>query len=351
MDRLRLVVLAMLCAPAAAQEEAGEPAPVQKSPWAWMQEGDDALVRGDRDAAIAAYRAAAEAGGEEHGILRRGADPTPALGHDAKTPPETRARIDALVRRLLDPFTEEADAEVAVRDLAGIGTPALHPLLAALARERDRMQGTPSLEEGLRLTSLARGDACLREIDPFLDAMGKDRIGPRSTREYVAFVLGVHYARSGTVRGLVVPGVSDPPTDLAHLDDTPVELRRAIDDLVAVMLDPMAGRASLEALEKLKAVGKPAFPRILGAMARLVYTLPDENGTEERLVESSLLLADRCLRAMDGYCDARGYALIRPGVELAHARLVLKLHYKRWRTYLHAVDEMPGPYDPGEEAK
>ncbi len=146
-------------------------------------------------------------------------------------------------------------------------------------------------------------------------------------------------------------GKYDPPATLGHLDATPVELRKEIDKLVAILLDPTAGRDSLEAKTRLAAIGKPAFLPILGKMAAIRDTITDVDSMEERLVESALLLADQCLREMDGYLDAKGKACIRPGTDWKYIKYILILHYRRWcdglgGTPLHDLDAMPGPFDP-----
>jgi len=135
----------------------------------------------------------------------------------------------------------------------------------------------------------------------------------------------------------------DPPADLAHLDKTPAELRKAIDALIAVMMDPQAGSKSLDAQRKLIAIGKPAFPRVLGAMAAARERLTDQDTVDERLLESSLKLADECLRAMDGYLDAKDKGVIRPGTDKKYVTYILRLHYKRWNEVLKDLDTMPGP--------
>ncbi|MHC5051500.1 MAG: hypothetical protein ACYTGK_12925, partial [Planctomycetota bacterium] len=135
-----------------------------------------------------------------------------------------------------------------------------------------------------------------------------------------------------------------PPADLAHLPGIPADLRRRIDDLVAVMMDPQAGRESLQAQEQLKAIGKAAFPRVLGAMAKVRDRITDNDTIEERLLESALKLADQCLRSMDGYLDAKEKAVLRPGVHKSYIQYVLREHYRRWNEVLKDRDEMPGPH-------
>jgi len=141
----------------------------------------------------------------------------------------------------------------------------------------------------------------------------------------------------------------DPPADLGHLKDTPPALRKQIDELVGLMMDPMAGRDSLDAKSKLAAIGKPAFLPILGAMAKIRDTITDVDSMDERLIESSLKLGDECLREMDGYLESKGKQPIRPGTDKKYIAYILRLHYRRWKEYLHDKPEMPGAYDPTQE--
>ncbi|MHC4960158.1 MAG: hypothetical protein ACYTGN_17525 [Planctomycetota bacterium] len=143
----------------------------------------------------------------------------------------------------------------------------------------------------------------------------------------------------------------DPPVDLAHLEDTPPEMRKKIDDLIKLMFDPFAGRDSLDAKEQLVAIGKPAFPRVLGAMAKVRDTITDVDNDDERLIESSLKLADAVLREMDGWLTAKGKSDLRPGSEKRYIAYICRLHYKRWVQVLSKMPEMPGPYDPSGEYK
>jgi hypothetical protein len=150
-------------------------------------------------------------------------------------------------------------------------------------------------------------------------------------------------------------GKWDPPSTLGHLDDTPPDLRKQIDELVAVLLDPDAGREVHEAKAKLAAIGKPAFLPILGKMAAIRDTITDDDNLGERKTESALMLADQCLREMDGYLEANGKAVIRPGTDKKYIKYILVLHYRRWTdgggkgaTPLKDMPEMPGPFDPSK---
>jgi hypothetical protein len=139
-------------------------------------------------------------------------------------------------------------------------------------------------------------------------------------------------------------GKYDPPADLGHLETTGAGERERIDGRIAVLLDPKRGREAIEAKVELATIGKPAFLPLLGAMARIRDTITDVDTMEERLVESSLLLADQCLREMDGYLDSRGKAPIRPGTDRKYIDYILRLHYKRWLQVLADMPEMPGPF-------
>jgi hypothetical protein len=145
----------------------------------------------------------------------------------------------------------------------------------------------------------------------------------------------------------------DPPATLGHLETTPPELRKQIDECVAMLLDPQAGRESHEAKAKLAAIGKPAFLPLLGAMAKVRDTISDNDSMEERLIESSLMLADQCLREMDGFLDSHAKGVIRPGTDKKYLAYVMRMHYKRWDEVLKDMPEMPGPFDaskaPAEE--
>lgn len=146
----------------------------------------------------------------------------------------------------------------------------------------------------------------------------------------------------------------DPPATLGHLETTPPEQRQQIDDLIVVMFDVDAGRRSLEAKAKLAAIGKPAFLPILGRMAQVRDTITDDDSMEERLAESSLMLADQSLREMDGYLDGKDKQWIRPGTDRKYIKYILILHYRRWTDGLGSpplkdVDKMPGPFDAADE--
>jgi hypothetical protein len=157
----------------------------------------------------------------------------------------------------------------------------------------------------------------------------------------------------GSTRKKRTPGTSrwDAPATLGHLKSTSPSERTQIDKLVAMLMDPQAGRDSLDAKQKLAAIGKPAFPVILGAMARVRDTIGDTDTIEERLTESSLKLADECLREMDGYLESKMKPVIRPGTDKQYIVYIIRLHYRRWKEKLEMMDTMPGPYDPSVEFK
>lgn len=160
----------------------------------------------------------------------------------------------------------------------------------------------------------------------------------------------------GTVeRGGIRLSRYDPPPDLGHLEDTPPDLRKKIDEFVELMFDQYAGRDSLDAKNKLIAIGKPAFPVILGRMARVRDSITDVDSPEERMLESSLKLADEALREMDGYLTANEKSTLRPGSEKKYIAYICRLHYKRWVKVLSEMPEMPGPFDAskfyGDEEK
>ncbi len=141
----------------------------------------------------------------------------------------------------------------------------------------------------------------------------------------------------------------DPPADLGHLPDTPEDLKKKIDDWIGMMMDPMAGSDSHMAKEKLIAVGKPAFLPVLGAMAKIRDSITDVDSHEEKLLESSLRLADTTLRELDGYLEANNRSTLRPGSEKKYIAYICRLHYKRWVTVLKDMPTMPGPFDPTKE--
>jgi hypothetical protein len=301
-------------------------------------------------------------------------DPPATLGHLETTPQQQRKEIDELIVVMFDVEAGRGSLDAKAR-LAAIGKPAFLPVLAAMARAGNKIADEDTIEARLIQSSLKLADECLREMDGYLDAQDKAPIRPGAERKYIQYVLRVHYRRwiegmgspplkdANQMPGPFVPqgapagarrGKYDPPATLGHLETTAPDVRKEIDRLVAVMLDPKAGRDSLEAKAKLAAIGKPAFLPVLGAMAGIRDAIGDTDSAEERLTESALKLADECLREMDGYLDAHDKAPIRPGTEKKYIQYILRIHYRRWLDGmgldpLKDVEKMPGPFDPAAE--
>jgi hypothetical protein len=141
----------------------------------------------------------------------------------------------------------------------------------------------------------------------------------------------------------------NPPDDIGHLESTPAEQRKEIDELIAMMFDPYAGRDSIDAKPKLALIGKPAYLPILAAMVKAKANFKWDNQHDDNVNMSSVKLADECLRMMDGYLEANGIGVIRPGTDETYYGYVIRMHYKRWKKTLEALDEMPGPFDPSGE--
>ena len=59
---------------------------------------------------------------------------------------------------------------------------------------------------------------------------------------------------------------------LDHLPDTPADLQGKIDEDVARIADPMAGREALLAHRRLVKIGRPAIPRVLSAAAKYDFS-------------------------------------------------------------------------------
>ena len=141
------------------------------------------------------------------------------------------------------------------------------------------------------------------------------------------------------------------PTDLPHLESTAPEMRKQIDDWIVVMCDPEAGGDSSIARERLVAVGKPSFPRVLSQLARMRDKIPDAENLDIdaqiacNLLMSSVSQCDRALRAMDFHLNSKGVQEIKIGHTREYVRYISGLHYKRWVTKLSEMDTMPGAYD------
>ncbi len=174
---------------------------------------------------------------------------------------------------------------------------------------------------------------------------------------------GLKQPGSGAGAGTGAGGVEEPaggtkkvrryhaPTDIPHLDSTPPELRKQIDDAIVVMCDAEAGGDSSTAREQLVVIGKAAFPRVLAQMARMRDTIPEGENLDfdadhaRNLLMSSVSQCDRALRAMDFHLNSRGVQEIKIGHTRDYVRYICGLHYKRWVTKLSAMDTMPGAYD------
>jgi len=141
----------------------------------------------------------------------------------------------------------------------------------------------------------------------------------------------------------------NPPEDMGHLKETPADERKVIDDLLTLVFDPLAGKASLSAKQKLAIIGKPAYLPILASIRNAKKTMKWDNQHDDNLLMSSAKLADECLRIMDGYLEANGVGVIRPGTPENFYNFVIRMHYKRWIKTLADLDTMPGPYDPSSE--
>jgi hypothetical protein len=115
------------------------------------------------------------------------------------------------------------------------------------------------------------------------------------------------------------------------------------------MFDPYAGSDCFAAKQKLAQIGKPAYLPILAAMAKTKKQFKWDNSHDENVLMSSVKLADECLRLMDGYLEANGIGVIRPGTDEKYYGYVVRMHYKRWKRTLEELDEMPGPFDPSTE--
>jgi hypothetical protein len=141
----------------------------------------------------------------------------------------------------------------------------------------------------------------------------------------------------------------NPPEDLGHLEDTPAEKKKEIDDLLTLVFDPYAGRDSLDAKQKLALIGKPAYLPVLAAIRDAKKELKWDNNHDDNVAMSSVKLADECLRLMDGYLEANSVGVIRPGTPQSYYDFVIRMHYKRWKQKLADMDTMPGPFDPSSE--
>ena len=358
---VRCVLLGLLTAAALAGDPNEEIRTARQTLEEILKIGDELVRQGKHEAALKTYREAARAYDEamrkiEDAMLDPPADPPvdpPAdLAHLGTTPADLRRKIDELVAVLLDPQAGRMSLQ-AREELRAIGKAAFPRILGAMARVRDRITDEDSIMERLLESNLRLADECLRSMDGHLDAQERTVLRPGVDKDHIQYILRLHYRRwneklkdldelPGPHRPPVRPGAGasrwDPPATLGHLASTGAEQRKQIDRLIDTLFDPQAGRESLEAQQKLAALGKPVFPVILGRMARIRDTLPDQDTMEERLVESSLKLADTCLREIDPYLNEKAKPVIRPGADAKYIRYILRLHYRRWVEVLSKED-------------
>ncbi|MHC4937774.1 MAG: ChaN family lipoprotein [Planctomycetota bacterium] len=133
----------------------------------------------------------------------------------------------------------------------------------------------------------------------------------------------------------------DPPEGLVHLESTPEPMRKKIDELIVVMMDPEKGAESLRAQQALVAIGKPAFPLVLQAIVELE---PKFNHSHEDLIKlASARRADHCLRWMDGFGEAAALKPLGPSTSRKDFRKIVDLHASRWNDELSGMEKMPGP--------
>jgi len=342
----------LLTAAALAQDPNEEIRAARQTLDEFLKIGDELVRQGKHEAALKTFREAARAYDEamrtiEEAMLRPPVEAPADLAHLDGLPADLRRRIDDLVAVMMDPQAGRESLQ-AQAQLKFIGKAAFPRVLGAMAKVRDRITDVDTIEERLLESNLKLADECLRSLDGYLDAKEKARLRPGVGKDYIRYILREHYRRwneelkdrdemPGPHRPAPpkvrhVPGASkrDPPATLGHLASTPAEQRRQIDALIEVLFDPQAGRRSLDAKEKLAALGRPAFPVILGRMAQIRDTLTDDDTMEERLAESSLKLADECLRQIDPFLDEKGKSIIRPGTDAKYVRYILRLHHRRW---------------------
>ncbi|MHC4135862.1 MAG: hypothetical protein ACYTDU_10440 [Planctomycetota bacterium] len=358
---VRRVFLCLLTAAALAQDPNEEIREARQTLEEFLKIGDELVRQGKHEAALKTYREAAKAYDEamrkvEEAMLHPPIDPPADLAHLDATPADLRRRIDELVAVMMDPQAGRESLQ-AQEQLRAIGKAAFPRILGAMAKVLDRITDEDTMEERLLESALKLGDECLRTLDGYLDAKQKTSLRPGVDKNYIHYILRLHYRRwneklkdlaempgphqpaDEVFRGPIKPasrrvaaeaGKWDPPATLGHVAGTPAEQRKMIDALVQVLFDVQAGRESLNAQQKLAAIGKPAFPVILGRMAKVRDTLTDDDTMEERLAESSLKLADECLRQIDPYLAEKGKVALRPGTDLKYVRYILRLHYRRW---------------------
>jgi len=128
------------------------------------------------------------------------------------------------------------------------------------------------------------------------------------------------------------------PEGLGHLESTPPELRDSIDARVAELLADDAASA-LRAQMKLVAIGKPAFPVVLQALAEMEPAFHPRASAARR--------ADECLRWMGGADEP---PLIGARTSRATFREVVEAHAARWNGSLSSLDALPGPFAANRES-
>lgn len=337
--------LLVLAAAALAQDPNQEIRQARQTLDEFLKIGDELVRQGKHDAALKTYREAAKAYDEairrvEDAMLHAPPEPSADLAHLDGLPADLRRRIDDLVAVMMDPQAGRESLQ-AQEQLTAIGKAAFPRVLGAMAKVRDRILGEDTRENALLKQALGRADQCLRGMDGYLDAHKRPKLHEGAKMDLIRDILREHFRRwneklkdldemPGSYRPAPRTNRWDPPATLGHREATPAEQRKEIDRLVDAMFDPQAGRESITAQRKLAALGKPVFPVILGRMAAIRDKLTDHDTMEERLLESSLKLADECLRQIDPYLNDKGKAPIRPGTDAKYVRYILRLHYRRW---------------------
>ena len=126
--------------------------------------------------------------------------------------------------------------------------------------------------------------------------------------------------------------VGAPPADLAHLVDTPESVKEAIDAHVRALCQSEGAEHRDRALRELVAIGRPAFPRILGRMAALCDQVHPDVDEPPAEIASQLARCDLALRGIDKYLDSKGVMTITVGHSRLYVEYICRLHYKRWLT-------------------
>ncbi len=121
-------------------------------------------------------------------------DPPANLGHLTETTNEERARIDKLIKTMLDPDMGR-DSLKAQQELVRFGKKAFPRILGEMAKIRDTITDKDDDEERLIESGLMLGDNCLREIDPYLNAFNKTVLRPGASKRYIVYILRLHYKR------------------------------------------------------------------------------------------------------------------------------------------------------------